>query len=93
MNYKEKEFENFKKFVLEEAHQKGNYLMSTSVLKENSEIKKDFWRLLVQCKTRDDYFLVNLSGITNKKTIILSLRQGVTEEIIINADPFLFKDL
>jgi hypothetical protein len=48
--------------------------MSTSVLKENSEIKKEFWKLLVQCKTRDEYFLINLSGITNKKTIILSLK-------------------
>lgn len=67
--------------------------MSTSVLKENSEIKKDFWRLLVQSKTRDEYFLVNLSGITNKKTVILSLKENITEDMITNAEPFLFKDL
>ena len=78
---------------MEEAHHKGTYLMSTSVLKENSEIKKDFWRLLVQCKIRDEYFLVNLSGITNKKTIILSLKESITEDMIMNAEPFLFKDL
>jgi hypothetical protein len=67
--------------------------MSTSVLKETSEIKKDFWRLLVHAKTRDQFFLVNLSGITNKKTIILSLKENVTEDQIVNAEPFLFKDL
>jgi hypothetical protein len=93
INYKEKEFEAFKKFVLEEAQSKGTFLLSTSVLKETSEIKKDFWRLLVQCKTRDPYFLINLSGITNKKTIILSLKENVSDEQIVNAEPFLFKDL
>ena len=74
MNFKEKEFDLFKKFVMEEAHLKGNFLMSTSVLKETSEIKKEFWRLLVLCKSRDQYVLINLSGINNKKTIILSLK-------------------
>ena len=42
---------------------------------------------------RDPFFLINLSGITNKKTIILSLKDGVTEDMITNAPPFLFKDL
>lgn len=93
INYKEKEFETFKKFVLEEAQSKGTFLLSTSVLKETSEIKKDFWRLLVQCRTRDPYFLINLSGITNKKTIILTLKDNVSDEQIVNAEPFLFKDL
>lgn len=68
--------------------------MSTSVLKETSEIKKDFWKLLVQSsKIRDQYFLINLSGITNKKTVILSLKENVSEDQIMNAGPFLFKDL
>lgn len=68
--------------------------MSASVLKETSEIKKDFWKLLVQCgKIRDQYFLINLMGITIKKTIILSLKENVSEDQIMNAGPFLFKDL
>lgn len=68
--------------------------MSTSVLKETSEIKKDFWKLLVESsKLRDPYFLINLSGITNKKTVILALKDGVTEEEVMNAPGFLFKDL
>ncbi len=64
---------------------KGNFLMSTSVLKETSEIKKDFLKLLVQCKSRDQYVLINLSGINNKKTIILSLKEGVTDDMVVNA--------
>jgi len=68
--------------------------MSASVLKETSEIKKDFWKLLVQSgKIRDQYFFINLMGITNKKTIILSLKENVSEDQIMNAGPFLFKDL
>ncbi len=50
-------------------------------------------KIVLQCKTRDRFFFFHYSGISVKKTLVLTLKNGLSESDIDNGCPLTIKEL
>ena len=63
-------------------------IFSLNLARDNIAIKKEFFEVLLQCnKIRDPNIFLNLSNISVKKTIVVTLRADVTQEMLDTMKP------
>lgn len=66
-----------------EGQSKVAMLLSVNVAKEVNLIRKDFFELLLESKSkRDTFFFINMSSLQSKKTVIATLKPEVTMDLI-----------